>query len=213
MYGGLFLSFIMDSFDQVQKFGAMPLQLSAFYLKRLQEPMGAKGKKISSFFLTKYIDNPFFVLFFIIWLLIFFETGDYNLLTVSPVTIYPNADTDKLQILSDNKDKSGIYCFTNLINGKKYVGSSVDLRGRFYQYFNLKYLTSTTSMPICSALLKYGYSNFSLEILEYCEPSECIEREKYYIDLLLSEYNIIQDPTLSPMLGRKHSKETIAKLR
>jgi len=24
--------------------------------------------------------------------------------------IYPNANTDKLQILSDNKDKSGVYC-------------------------------------------------------------------------------------------------------
>jgi hypothetical protein len=31
-------------------------------------------------------------------------------------------------------------------------------------------------MVIYKALLKYGYSGFKLEILEYCEPSNCIER-------------------------------------
>jgi hypothetical protein len=34
---------------------------------------------------------------------------------------------------------------------------------------------------IYSALLKNGYENFSLTILEYCEPEQCIEREDYYI--------------------------------
>jgi len=63
-------------------------------------------------------------------------------------------------------------------------------------------------MYICRALKKHGYSNFSLIILEYCEPAKCIEREKYYIDLLGSEYNIFKNPTLPPMSGRNHSEET-----
>jgi len=67
-------------------------------------------------------------------------------------------------------------------------------------------------MPICSALLKYGYSNFTLEIIEYCDPSECISREKYYLNLLKPEYNIIQDPSLPPMSGRTHSEESRAKM-
>jgi group I intron endonuclease len=62
-------------------------------------------------------------------------------------------------------------------------------------------------MAICCALLKHGYSNFSLEILEYCEPEKLLIREKYYIDLG-SDYNIIKDPTLPPMSGRKHSEKT-----
>jgi len=37
------------------------------------------------------------------------------------------------------------------------------------------------SSAIYSALLKYGYSNFSLDILEYCEIDALIEREQYYI--------------------------------
>ncbi len=67
-------------------------------------------------------------------------------------------------------------------------------------------------MHICNSLLKYGYSNFSLEIIEYCDPSECISREKYYLNLLKPEYNIIQDPSLPPMSGRTHSEETLAKI-
>jgi NUMOD3 motif len=80
------------------------------------------------------------------------------------------------------------------------------------EYLNLNYLTSYTSMPICSALLKYGYSNFSLNILEYCKEDILLVREKYYIDLLKPEYNISQEPG-SPMLGRKHSEETIQKMK
>ena len=37
---------------------------------------------------------------------------------------------------------------------------------------------------ICKSLLKNGYSRFTLEILEYCDPSEAVLREQYYIDLL-----------------------------
>jgi group I intron endonuclease len=44
---------------------------------------------------------------------------------------------------------------------------------------------------ICSSLLKYGYSEFSLEILEYCDPINIISREQYYLDNLKPEYNIL----------------------
>ena len=65
-------------------------------------------------------------------------------------------------------------------------------------------------MLICRALLKYGYSNFSLEILEYCKPDNVIEREQYYLDLLKPEYNILK--TAGSCLGLNHSQETKRKL-
>jgi len=64
---------------------------------------------------------------------------------------------------------------------------------------------------IGKALLKYGYSNFSLEILEYCDPSKCIEREQYYIDLFEPEYNIFKIAGSS--LGLKHTDEAIEKMQ
>jgi hypothetical protein len=60
-------------------------------------------------------------------------------------------------------------------------------------------------------LLKYGYANFSLEILEYCEPTKCIEREQYYMDLFKPEYNILK--TAGSLSGYKHLEETIKKIR
>jgi group I intron endonuclease len=47
-------------------------------------------------------------------------------------------------------------------------------------------------MTIYRALLKYGYSNFKFEILEYCTPEDTIKREQYYLNLLEPEYNILK---------------------
>ena len=63
-------------------------------------------------------------------------------------------------------------------------------------------------MPICRDLLKYDYSNFSLTIIEYCEPSELKKREKHFIKLLNSAYNLIKNSTASPMSGRKHTEQS-----
>ena len=63
---------------------------------------------------------------------------------------------------------SGIYKFTNKLNGKIYIGSSKNLAKRFSQYFNISYISTVKNkLTISRALIKYGYSNFTLEILEY----------------------------------------------
>jgi group I intron endonuclease len=87
------------------------------------------------------------------------------------------------------------------------VGSSVNLGRRFYDYFRKSYLESTQGRSYTNnALLFHGYSAFRLEILEYCEFSSCTEREQYYINLLLPEYNILK--TAGSRLGSTHSQET-----
>jgi len=110
-----------------------------------------------------------------------------------PAIIYPNADTDKFIIYAENINKSGVYKWVNKINGKSYVGSSLSLGNRFNDYYYLSSLTRKVkgSIIIYRALLKYGYKNFSFDILEYCEPSQLIKREQYYIHHLKPEYNIL----------------------
>lgn len=135
-----------------------------------------------------------------------------NSIVTNTCVSYANADTQKESILNDNKSKAGVYCWTHLESGKKYVGSSIDLYRRFMQYYNIKYITrAAKSSLICRALLKYGYSSFRLEILEYCDPSSIIEREQYYIDLLKPEYNILQ--VAGSLFGYKHTSESLEKMR
>jgi excinuclease UvrABC nuclease subunit len=130
-------------------------------------------------------------------------------INIIPVVYYPNADLSKNVIYNENRLKSGIYRWKNLITNKSYVGSSVSLSCRFRYYYSLTCLEKKVNRgnsAIHRALLKYGYSNFSLDILEYCEPNELISREQYYIDKLKPEYNILKKA--GSILGFKHSEGT-----
>ena len=130
-------------------------------------------------------------------------------LTFGAVATYANVEIQKDQILEENKHKGGIYRFTNITNKKTYVGSATDLRARFYVYYSAKRLESSR-MVIYIALKKYGYSNFMLEILEYCPENILMEREQYYLDLLKPEYNILSLARSS--LGYKHTVEAKEKI-
>jgi hypothetical protein len=55
-------------------------------------------------------------------------------------------------------------------------------------------------MPINVALLKYGYHNFSLTILETCDVENLMSREKHFFDVYSPEYNILNTPG-SPSRG------------
>lgn len=116
--------------------------------------------------------------------------------------------------IKENKGKSGTYRWVNKESGKSYVGSSVNLSRRFTKYYSYSHISDPKrNMAIDRALLKYGYSNFQLEILEYCDPTRIslLEREQFYLDLLKPEYNIL--PKAGSSLGYKHTEETLAKFR
>lgn len=83
------------------------------------------------------------------------------------------------------------------------------LNDRFRRYFNHSYLSSSKrgASIICKALLKYGYAEFRLEILEYCHISTVLDREQFYIDKLNPEYNILKIAGSS--LGYQHSEASL----
>ena len=128
---------------------------------------------------------------------------------IIPLISYPNAYKDKSIVYKENRNKSGIYRWNNLITDKSYIGSSISLGGRFSNYYSLAFLKNRIkkgSSIIYNSLLKYGYNKFSLDILEYCEPSVLIKREQYYIDILKPEYNISK--IAGSRLGTKQSEKT-----
>lgn len=65
-----------------------------------------------------------------------------------------------------------VYCTTNLINGKKYIGQ--DSRN------SPRHLGS--GIRFTNALKKHGYENFQKEILQDCiDKDDLNESEKYWI--------------------------------
>lgn len=65
-------------------------------------------------------------------------------------------------------------------------------------------------MSIHKALLKYGYSNFKLEILEYCDKDIVLTREQYYLGFIKPEYNILS--IAGSTLGYRFSEEAKANI-
>jgi group I intron endonuclease len=123
---------------------------------------------------------------------------------------YANAYNRRKVIYTENQGKSGIYMFTNELTKDIYIGQSSDLARRFKFYFCLSYIKSKKSFIVSRALIKYGYLNFSVTILEYCDKSVLTVREQYYLDKLNPKYNILKFAGSS--LNHKHSEETKAKM-
>ena len=86
--------------------------------------------------------------------------------------------------------KSGIYMFTNKINKKKYVGKSKNLFERFKNYNWQSKDVTKYNTNINRAFSKYGLSNFSVTLLEYCKEKDLGLREQHYIDKIKPQYNI-----------------------
>lgn len=141
------------------------------------------------------------------------DTNNQIKVKLIPTAIYHDAFLDKAKIISDNKNKSGIYRWVNKVNGKSYIGSSVNLIVRFRCYYSFNFISAALAKGkslIYSAILKHGYSNFQVEILEYCTAENAISREQYYIDLLKPEYNM--QAIAGSRLGSKHSAESLLKI-
>lgn len=159
---------------------------------------------------TKLYRHYFYKLFQVTKIFNNIDKQKFAQTAVTPILVYEDADLLKLQAVSENKVKSGVYRWTNKVNGKTYIGSSIDLGKRLGKYYNLKYLSSN-KMLISKALIKYGYSNFTLEILEYCDRSDTLLREQYYLDLCKPEYNLLK--VAGSSLGHIHSESTLEKMR
>lgn len=132
---------------------------------------------------------------------------------ITPIITYYDLLKDKYKIYKESKNKAVIYRWINCINNKSYIGSTKCLKSRFNVYFSLSKMKKnldTGNSLIYMALLKYGYSNFKLEIIEYCKPHLLISREQYYLDRLKPEYNICK--IAGSTLGKLHSDYTKKKI-
>lgn len=123
----------------------------------------------------------------------------------------------------------GIYKIENLVNGKVYIGQSVDIYRRIWEHSNELKNNNHYNKYLQRAYNKYGEENFKFEIIEECEEDSLTEREQYWIDYYnginsIDNYNFrdagnkgklsdITKQKLSELnLGKKHTEETKQKI-
>ena len=106
---------------------------------------------------------------------------------------------------------SGIYQIANNMNGKIYIGSAVNLHGRFRSHLCRLKKGNHHSIYLQRAWNIDGAKNFVFIVLEDVpNVKQLLTRENYYFQTMKPEYNMT--PIAGSILGLKRSKETRRKI-
>lgn len=84
------------------------------------------------------------------------------------------------------KRVAGIYMITNKVTKKYYIGMSSNLYARFNNYLDVNRLKLDGSSRINKALLKYGFENFSITILEFTNTNDTYKENMYWNNSVVS---------------------------
>lgn len=112
---------------------------------------------------------------------------------------------------------SGIYQILCVPTGKIYIGSSEDLAIRLRTHVAALRSQRHENSYLQRAWNKYGESAFEFSVIELVLVGFCLEREQYWLDKKRSYeerrgFNISRVAG-APMAGRKHTPETLAKMK
>ena len=106
----------------------------------------------------------------------------------------------------------GIYLIINSENGKIYIGSSIDIEGRFYEHCYHLNLGNHKNPKLQAAWNFYGADAFHFCIVEECSLENLLSVEQAWLDGSFGEncYNV--SPTAGNTFGKACSKETKLKI-
>jgi group I intron endonuclease len=127
------------------------------------------------------------------------------------------------QYVNDFNKVSCIYAITNKINGKIYIGKTINFQKRHYQhkraFFN-KNFKNHNSPHLHASISKHGYINFDISIVEICKKENLSEREYYWMNYFKtfdsklgynlrvdSESGYITHPSTSKKISERLKKE------
>lgn len=106
--------------------------------------------------------------------------------------------------------ESGVYQIRSKVDGRLYVGSSVNLEKRWKEHRRQLDEGKHHSRFLQRCWTKYGADAFEFSVIVYCHQDTVLMYEQFYIDELRPEFNTV--PTAGSQRGLKHSDETRRKM-
>jgi predicted GIY-YIG superfamily endonuclease len=90
-----------------------------------------------------------------------------------------------------SQPRSGIYQLKSKTNGKIYIGSSRNIKGRIYEHLNQLKKLKHDNKYLQNHINKYGIDDLEISVVEYCSISKLLEREQFHMDNLNAEFNLV----------------------
>lgn len=114
------------------------------------------------------------------------------------------------------KGVSGVYVFTNMNTGKRYVGSATKcLHIRWKNHITQLRSGRHGNKYFQNSWNKHGEKAFTVGVIEKCEASLCVSREQYWINKLKAanpKHGYNRSPTAGNCLGTVHGPEARANM-
>ena len=112
----------------------------------------------------------------------------------------------------------GVYAITCLVNDKKYIGCSKDVRGRFSVHKAELRNNHHNNKAMQDDWNKYGECSFEFDLLEECSVEELSDKEEFWIEYYGSHYSdmlynqvqggLSRSGERNPMYGKHFSEES-----
>lgn len=104
----------------------------------------------------------------------------------------------------------GVYRIRNTVNGKFYIGSSVNIRWRAHKHLSQLRRGVHRNAHLQASFNRHGEQAFCFEMVEVCDAADLLRCEQRHIDALSPHYNICQ--IAGNTLGYRHTAESRAKM-
>ena len=101
---------------------------------------------------------------------------------------YMTPTKEALNRIIGKEKTSGIYKITNQLNGKVYIGQSVDVHTRLTNHIKAAIGIGTIAHQLVhDAMSEDGIENFTFELVEKCEREQLNKKEKLWIETYASD--------------------------
>ena len=104
----------------------------------------------------------------------------------------------------------GIYAIYSAINGRSYIGHSIDIKKRWTRHLSTLRNGIHKNPYLQNSWNKHGEEEFEFIVLEECLVECLIEREQHHFDTTPDKYKLA--PVAGSSLGTKHTPETRANM-